>query len=170
MSYLAHVKFCYDEGPMIKHHCFSILDIREVKEVKYFAEICPLLSSDEVTDWIDFICDLLPEVSAKKNKKTVDFSVACDTLTNKKVLLALSLCRYVQEFPEIVKLFHENAIGELSADFLMFQKNSKGDICRYYNNLTGHGVFYLGYQTPIKLETFRNNWKKDLNSVVSYFK
>jgi len=92
-----------------------------------------------------------------------------------KILLILTLCRYIQEFPEILIDFYKNKKNNLSDNFIQFQEshnNTKGDK-KYYDNRFGHSIIF-GYGNPthnsISLKDFSLKFKFKIIGVQECFK
>lgn len=173
-SYAPHVTFSYDdETKCIDDICFARIRIGGgVKKIKYYANVCHLLKVKEVDKWIEFITPLIGiQADHKREEKCVDFVVEYGNLDKIGVLMKLTFCRYIQEFPEIVSLFAEHCTGDLEKDFIIFQEQSLKARLQYYPNIGGHGfsMAYRGKSTDnITLKEFLDKLKSPQPTVIKY--
>lgn len=162
---------------------YSPFDVKKLKSIVYK---CVLPAAEEFIlnkQIQDFYIDFLTKLS-KKLKYSFQFRFLEDKnilfkiklkndLRNSpnKILLILTLHRYLQEFPEILIDFYKNKKNSLEENFIQFQESHNNTLegKKYYDNRNGHSIVY-GYKerhTTISLENFRFDIKK--NSVQSYF-
>lgn len=73
-----------------------------------------------------------------------------------KLLTILTLCRYLQEFPEIVNHFFENKKENLGDNFLQFQESHYKTRSVYYDNRLGHAAINACEGSPFVKEKLIN--------------
>lgn len=167
--------------------CFSNLNSKirsdiEFKKIDYFARVRSSLKKSEVNKYVKFIKQLLDENKFKVwvypfKKKKVFYSLNSDGMGEGRVLLYLTLFRYMDDFPEIVKQFTSKMTNGLEENYNLFVEihrhfiGNAGDGLSY-NNLSGHGAM-CSYNPqafkPKSFTAFQKNLDKNLKSAQSYF-
>lgn len=151
MAYYPNVKYIIHGKETPENSiCFSFLHNTTTTGLTYFPVIHPDCQ-DFVDKWQVIINELLPPEIINKRIPWVrneDGSVKCD-FVDKPVyciqLLALTLHRYLQEFPEIVLAFFEKSDTVTTDEgFAAFIEAHKVKL-KFYTNLHAHGYCHPVY-------------------------
>lgn len=190
MSYTPHVDYreFYSNGTKKKfdYICFSEMNStfdKGISRVNYLARVSKTLTKEEINYYCKFLKQLLKGSKAKfrsfifKKKNRVYCSVNTKKMSLKQIWLPLTLARYVDDFPEIVKKFYNPKLKGAEEQFKWFQEvhihfmQHSGGL--QYNNLCGHAAIFSYNYANLKIITLENlhiNIKsKDINTVQGFF-
>jgi len=190
MLHHPHVNYkeYYSDGSNQKfsYICFSQMSYnfsKGISKVNYLARVSKSLKNREINFYLKFLKQLLKGSKAKfrpfifKKKNRVLCSVNTKRMSLKQVWLPLTLARYVDDFPEIVKKFYNPALKSAEEKFKWFQEihmhfmENSGSL--QYNNLAGHGAIFCYCAANYKIITLKdmhtNIKNKQINTVQGFF-
>lgn len=166
-----------------KHSPYSTFHIKDVKSISYKCILPPAdgeyaLSREIQGFYIDFLMELSKKIKydfqfrfLKDGNILFKFKLKNNLRDNPiRILLILTLHRYLQEFPEILIDFYKNKKNSLEENFIQFQDSHNNTLhgCKYYDNRYGHSIVKGNYKhTPLSLEKIKFNIKK--YSIQDYF-
>ena len=170
------------------HSPYSEFDIKKTKSIVYKC-VPPAKESGFYLDkqiqdfYIEFVTKLFAKFKYNlqyrflKDKKFLFRLTLNQKLINNpaKILLILTLFRYIQEFPEILMDFYKNKKNNLSDNFIQFQVSHNNTLKdkKYYDNRYGHSIIsQYGCNLPdsISLEDFSLKFKFKITGVQECFK
>lgn len=155
-EYQPNVNISLNGEPFKESPCFSGLRFDNEPILLKYKLLIHQNCSTYKDKWIQFVRDLTP---TELCDKFFTWSFENDELQIKYAanvgyglkLLVPTLIRYLQEFPEILVAFCEkyDTINDDNS-LLAFLKLHHSVRCRFYDNLSGHGVIYSYITIPKK--------------------